>query len=233
MDWLVRHRFLTLLVALALLLVSYPALSEFRMGHLVHNVLASAVFLAGIFAIMPERRYWLVALLIGVPTLLGFWTGYVFPGLPQLQLTVFSHAVAVLFLGLLAYRVLARIFGATAITTDDLCGAFCGYLLIGVAFGHLYTLTETVAPHSFRGTTSLDEELRDPSQRHVVMTYFSMITLTTLGYGDIAPARGTARALVVVEALLGQFYVAVLIAELVSRRGPRQPDAPQTPDPKS
>jgi hypothetical protein len=61
-------------------------------------------------------------------------------------------------------------------------------------------------------------QLAEEGRQRSVLTYFSFITLTTLGYGDITPGSGAARGLAMVEAIMGQFYIAVLVAELVGRR---------------
>jgi hypothetical protein len=97
-------------------------------------------------------------------------------------------------------------------------GAFCGYLLLGVLFGHLYCIMEYSTPGSFEGRGLVPQLLPAGGRLHYILTYFSMITLTTLGYGDIVPATDAARGLSAVEAITGQFYIAVLIAELIGRR---------------
>jgi voltage-gated potassium channel Kch len=87
-----------------------------------------------------------------------------------------------------------------------------------LAFGHLYCLLDAIAPGSLRGNAEFAIELGDGETRFFRLTYFSLATLTTLGYGDFIPATDAARGLAVVEAILGQFYIAVLVAELIGRR---------------
>jgi hypothetical protein len=79
-----------------------------------------------------------------------------------------------------------------------------GYLLLGLAFGHLYCLLEAVAPGSFRLREDLAAPVHDPGRRQFLLTYFSLVTLTTVGYGDITPGSDPARGLAAVEAVLGQ-----------------------------
>jgi hypothetical protein len=93
--------------------------------------------------------------------------------------------------------------------------AFSGYVLAGVVFMHLYCILEAVAPGSFHVPAELEAGLGNPGQRRVILNYFSFITLTTVVYGDTAPATPTARQLACVEAVIGQFYVAVVTAELI------------------
>jgi voltage-gated potassium channel len=115
------------------------------------------------------------------------------------------------------------------VTADAVAGALCGYLLIGAGFGHAYALIEVLAPGSFVGT-ALSADPRDPGRTHAVLTYFSVSTLTTVGYGDVTPASGVTRGLANVEAIVGQFYLAVVIADLIGKRVARQLAAPPRPD---
>src|SRR5262249_15823647 len=100
---------------------------------------------------------------------------------------------------------------------DSVNGAFCGYLLIAVAFGHLYCALESLLPGSFRGPSDFAALMEDGVERRYQLTYFSAVTLPTLGYADVTPLKGPARGIAVVEAVLGQFYIAVLVAELVGK----------------
>lgn len=91
------------------------------------------------------------------------------------------------------------------VDAERICAALCVYLLTGSALGGLFAALEATAPGSFRGAPTF--ALGDA-------VYFSFVTLATLGYGDIAASA--ARALAVLEAVIGQLYLAVLIARLVS-----------------
>jgi voltage-gated potassium channel Kch len=85
-------------------------------------------------------------------------------------------------------------------------------------FGHLYCFFETAVPGSFEGHGTIPERLPQGERLFFLLGYFSMVTLTTVGYGDIIPATDAVRGLAAVEAVAGQFYIAVLIAELIGRR---------------
>jgi hypothetical protein len=215
---LLRWRFLALLIALALLLVVSPALEGVLSTRLVFDALLSLVFVAAFTAVFTERALRVPALVLGIPTLVGAWTGDVLPGLPRPPLVVGFHLVATLFLGLVIATILRAVHREGRVSADSIYGAFCGYLLVGVAFGHVYSLIEAVAPGSFRLRQDLATNIQDPDRRYFLLTYFSLVTLTTLGYGDITPGSDAARALAAVEAIVGQFYVAVLMAELIGKR---------------
>jgi hypothetical protein len=98
-------------------------------------------------------------------------------------------------------------------------------------FGHVFCLVEAFHPGSFHMAEHVGPLLLHDDQRHFRLTYFSLVSLTTLGYGDITPHSGSARSLACVEAIVGQFYVAVVIAELIALKvssALQKPDARRT-----
>ncbi len=218
MNWLRRRKFLVLMLSLILLLVIFPVLRGAFEGRLLLDVLVTLVFVAALLAVFGQGYLRGLALVLGIPTVVGSWTGYVLPGAPALPLTLGFHLLAALFLGFTVAVILRACYREATVSADSVYGAFCGYLLVGLAFGHLYCLIETVAPGSFLGKEAMAMPLQHPDRFHFLFTYFSFATLTTVGFGDITPAREMARGLAVVEAVLGQFYIAVLVAELIGKR---------------
>ena len=104
---------------------------------------------------------------------------------------------------------LEHFFKQDEINREVIFGALVVYLLMGLIWGYGYSLLEHLQPGSFTlpaGLSELDVGVFD---------YFSFVTMTTLGYGDMAPASGPARAMVMVLAVAGQVYLAVLVARLV------------------
>jgi hypothetical protein len=214
---LLRWKFLALLLALILLLVVHPLLRDHFGARLLEEVLLATVFLAALLSVYPKGHR-LVAVVLGVPTLVGLWSGYVLPGLPRPPMAVAFHAAATLFLVFTVATILRGVYQEEQVTADGISGALCAYLLVGLAFGHVYCIIETTIPGSFRATDEILEQLRDEGRVHFQLTYFSFATLTTVGYGDLAPAKGGARALAVFEAVVGQFYLAVLVGALIGKR---------------
>jgi hypothetical protein len=214
-----------LLLALLLLLVAYPTLRGPAGSPVLAGVLLSAVFLAGGWVVLAERRLRFLGVVFGGPALLGLWTGYALPGDQGPTVAIFFHLSAVTFQVFVIIVLLRRVYWEQAVTADTVAAALCGYLLLGVAFSHAYSLLDETVPGSFRG---IAPDLGQ-YQTHFLLTYFSFITLTTVGYGDITPARDTARSLAMVEAVAGQFYLAVLVAELVGKRVAQALTAPPPP----
>ena len=97
-----------------------------------------------------------------------------------------------------------------------LLGAVCGYLLLGIIWGLMYSAVEEASPGSF----AFPADARAPQTRmdSGVLNYFSFITLSTVGYGDVTPTWPLARTLAWLEAITGQFYLAVLVAGLVGAK---------------
>jgi hypothetical protein len=215
MELLRGRRFLLLLIAIGLFLAVYPLLSGAAGGRLVMHVLLTLVFIAAMLAIFAQRRLRVLALLLGVPTLAGSWTGYALPAPP---LVAAFHLVSALFLALTVAAILRAILREEAVSADSIYGAFCGYLLMGVAFSHLFCALESMSPTSFQDRGVLGNPAQPYELQYAALTYFSLMTLTTVGYGDVVPASREARGLVVIEAVLGQFYIAVLVAELIGMR---------------
>jgi hypothetical protein len=124
----------------------------------------------------------------------------------------------VLFLGFTCGAILFHIVKRERLTMDTILGGVCAYLLVGEIFAFFFGMIEMIRPGSFlEGGHMLKEP---PNANHLLgrrpeLTYFSFITLTTLGYGDIVPVAPIARVVAVLEALVGQIFLATFLAFLV------------------
>ena len=127
-----------------------------------------------------------------------------------------GHVCAVLFLLGASALIVKSLFSARTLTFDSILGAVCGYLFLGLAWAVLYALIEEFRPGSFAISPKLVTGGEVARPLPSVLTYFSFVTLTTVGYGDINPVSPAARTLAWMEALTGQFYLAVIVAGLVS-----------------
>jgi voltage-gated potassium channel len=218
-NWYTERRFSLLLLAQVLVFAVHPMLHGFGFGSWLYDLFITLVFLAAFLVVFNRKGRRLAALVLGVPTVVANWTGYVLPGLPAQPLALTFHLFSTVFLGFAVVTILQTIYESKAVTTDGLAGAFGGYLLAGVAFAHLFTSLEIAAPGSFHLPAEVQQsELQDGNQRREIFNYYSFITLTTVGYGDIYPVSHSARSLACTEAIVGQFYIAVVMALLIGQR---------------
>jgi Ion channel len=143
-----------------------------------------------------------------------------------------------LLLSFITWQELRAVLRQKQVTGQTISMAISAYLLLGITWGLLYILLYQLQPgaFSFGGSTTLPAAAATSDQAVLpVLTYFSLITLATVGYGDIAPLSLQARYLSVAEGITGQFYLAILVARLVamqmSRSEQREPPAkPERPE---
>lgn len=128
-----------------------------------------------------------------------------------------------LFLGFSVAMILHEVLTAKRITYDTICGAICGYLIFGMTCAFVYALIELAYPHSFAefSTPLLLRSGADVEASIYRFLYFSLVTLASVGYGDITPISQPARMFSAMEGIAGQFYIAILIARLVSLNSSR------------
>jgi hypothetical protein len=212
MRRLEMHRFsaVQLLVVLAVLLIAAPFVEELQGGDLIISVLFSLVMLAAVVAVAQRKRSLAIALLLAVPALTARWINQFRPDL------VHPAAFLVCALLLLAFvigHLLHFILQALVVTVDVLCASVAAYLMLGVAWTVAYWLVDQLTPG---GAFSFNTGHGSQSMNGFTGLYFSFITLSTVGYGDITPVSRAARWLAATEAITGLLYVAVLIARLVS-----------------
>jgi hypothetical protein len=125
-----------------------------------------------------------------------------------------AYLLAACFFGFALYGILRAIF-VKQVTSDAIFGAVCGYLLLGIIWSLLYYAVETASPGSFNLPSPSQADVSAQRLDRGALSYYSFITLATVGYGDVTPATPLARTLAWIEAVAGQFYLAVLVAGLV------------------
>ena len=206
------HRFSTvqLLVALVILLVSAPFVEELEGGHLILSVLFTVVLIAAVFAVANRKRSLAIALVLAVPAITARWINQVRPDLVHPAVFLVCALVLLAFvIGHLLYFVLR----APVVTVEVLCASIAAYLMLGLTWTVAYWLVDQLTPG---GAFSFNTPRGSRSMNGFTGFYFSFITLSTVGYGDITPVSQAARWLAAMEAMTGLLYVAVLIARLVS-----------------
>ncbi len=139
--------------------------------------------------------------------------GYYSTTVDSPELHFIAHMIgAAFFLALIVLISRALLVEQTRVTGETLWAAINVYVLFGMLFAFLYSSMLALNPGAFAGGI-LEHDGQDATQS---MVYYSFVTMTTLGYGDITPKTHVAATLAYVQALIGQLYVAILIARLVS-----------------
>src|SRR3954454_4855838 len=211
-----ERRFGVLLGILAVLLAGPPVLLGFGLSAAWFDGLLALLLVAAILSLCFERHQRLFALLLGIPTVLLSWGGHALPGEASAPVLCAGHLCEVLFLFGASVLIVKSLFSSPTLTFDSILGAVCGYLFLGLGWAVLYSLIEGFRPGSFEISPKLvtGGEFARPLPH--VLTYYSFVTLTTVGYGDISPVSPATRTLAWMEAITGQFYLAVIVAGLVS-----------------
>ena len=200
--------FRNLLFFLLLYIVGSPFLEPYSsLAILAHISLTLALF-AAVYAVHKQQHERSIALALLLPLLILYWLG-IYDIIPFSKLG--ANLLFVIYYGLLMYAFVIQITRADRVTAKILYATFCVYLLLGLFWGSLYSLLNGLMPGAFSGV--LLENI--PSHSTHVFNYFSFVTLTTLGYGDITPQTAGAAALCQMEAIMGQFFTAVIVAWLV------------------
>ncbi len=216
-----RHRFDLLLAALFLLLLAVPMVRLLGLddsvltSRIVVTVVFTAMLISAVYAVSQSRRSVTVAILLAAPALaLHGPTAWI----DRPVLLIVAHLMVIAFLGYVIVLILNFIFTEKRVTSNVIFASLCVYLLLGVAWAEGYSLLEVVEPGSFRFAYPEDmatTRMRFGGEHSLLPLYYSFVTLTTLGYGDVVPISSPARMLSAIEAVTGQLYLAVLVARLV------------------
>jgi hypothetical protein len=206
-----KSNFSYLLVALLIFLVGVPVADDLNILYqpLVRSLAFAALLIIGVWSLKGSGLIFPIGMGFAVIAILL----NIFAVTADSQMLL-AGSLSMLFLFLLIaiFNTLRQVAFGQEISFNRLIGAVCIYLLLGMIWSVAYTLIEMAQPGSFSGLSDTGGAGGwDPS-----WLYFSFVTMTTLGYGDFLPLSATARMFAYLQAVFGQFYIAVLVAGLVS-----------------
>jgi hypothetical protein len=215
-----RYRFVILFFTLLLFIVVAPLFHQVLTGSpAISLTLESFLFLlllsAAVISVSKGRGWRAYVLGLGLPAVLFAALHAVFISDP---LDILRHMFGIGFLIYVIAVILRHIFRVQAVTFNTVCSSLCIYLLLGVVWALAYSILYLLDPHAIHSNVAEDAatfSLRIGKGEPTTVLYFSFVTLTTLGYGDIIPVSPTARALASTEAITGQLFLTVLVARLV------------------
>lgn len=202
--------YLVLLITLFLLLALAP-FAAIRWVRILMLLITLAVLFAALRATGLSRGWLVVALITG---LVGLPLSHLGRLLDQTALMVTGEACGAVFLVVVSGAIIGHLARRERVNMETVYGATCVYLFLAFFWADIYALIELHQPGSF----SLDQAGSPfpPMPETSQLLYFSLITLTTVGYGDITPLSPPARFLSAVEGLIGPLYLTILIARLVA-----------------
>jgi len=204
-----------LLICLLLLSVVVPLFEGTPLGVTVMDIVSVAILLSGVWAASRRRRdLYILIVLVAITEavrLVSFFGS-------ELYGAIASTAVGIVFLAYITVLILRDVLKASQVSLDTIGGAVCGYLMIGITWGTTYFLIDLIRPESFNFPAHLQPRAEVVAQQahYLQLVYYSIVTLTTVGYGDISATAPVARNLSALEAMVGQFYIAILVARLVA-----------------
>ena len=204
-----QTNFFYLLIALLILLVAIPLADDLDLvgAPLVRGLVFSCLLVIGVWSLKGGGRFFTVGMAFVI-------AGVILNVLAiQMHSPFFQYGSILSLIGFLLVAIsftMKQVAIGSEINANRIVGAICVYLLLGVIWAMAYTLIDAVSPGSFAGFSPMDDLGWDSE-----WLYFSFVTMTTLGYGDILPVSATARGLAYMQAVVGQFYIAVLVAGLV------------------
>jgi voltage-gated potassium channel len=221
-----QRGFMNLLAWFFIYLVIGPFLQEVPFARKIMAVVLTIILISALGAMTESRRFLRVATGLMVVAVILFWLRTTHLYAPAVNVSAMAIAG---FLMLLAYSFTKHLFRIRKVNTNAICAALCLYLVLGMLWGFFYVLLESIVPGSFAG--GLLERSTSAHETTNHLHYFSYVTLSTLGYGDITPQNQGAAALCRAEAIVGQFLTVVLVARLVGIQVAQETRKPENSNP--
>jgi hypothetical protein len=205
-------RFAGLLATIALMLGVLTWASETGRSGVFVGLATSLMLMGAVYAVSRRRTHVWVGLSVAIPALATHWLWELYETRLLLSLNL---GLMIVFLSLTTWFVVDTVRTRSTVDLDTVLGGVCAYILMVIVFMYIHGLLAVTVPGSY---LVLGSEVGDLSRQglFVEFFYFSVVTLTTLGYGDIVPIRSGARMVCGLQAIFGQLFVAIVIARLVS-----------------
>jgi voltage-gated potassium channel len=163
----------------------------------VSQYIGAAFLIAGSYALSGRKNQFTIAVVLSTVSVVATWLLLTFP---QHWTVLVSHSSIIVLVSFFCVSILGYVMGAGKVTADKIFAAVCVYLLIGYGWTFIYALLDELEPGSF---SNLVIQSKDFSGRVMQLRYFSFMTLTTVGYGDLVPRSSIARTMSALAAITG------------------------------
>jgi hypothetical protein len=203
------HRFFLLFLLLLGTLLVYPYAENNRVGYVAFRAFGSAAIIVSVYAASVRRRLAIFVFVLAIPAILQ---RFLLPIIHAGSLSIANIILSFAFDVVIVVVIFRHVFSKEEANTETIFGALCVYLLVGFSFASVYGLVAVFEPNAF---------YLDPhTNLHAIpdrfdFIYYSFGTMTSLGSSGITPVTAQARAVSVLEAILGVLYLAVLVARLL------------------
>ncbi|MDJ0802008.1 MAG: potassium channel family protein [Desulfobacterales bacterium] len=201
-----KSPFACLLAVILGMILTTPFLQDYIHLRVLLDVFYSAIFLATLYMVGQEKRLVKLAAFFAIPMILSLWANYFFANEHIVSL---GRICGIVFFAIAIYHCGRFIACSPQVTQDVIIAAVVVYLLMALMWSSAYALLAHYQPGSFSAQEGLDRDSRQ------FFLYYSFVTLTTLGFGDITPLTEKAKSLTILEAFIGQVYLVVVLAWLV------------------
>lgn len=206
----------TFLAILLLFLTVYPYLHQkFTNQIAIIEVFFSFLLISGASLLVNNKKYLFIMIVLAATVLIGIViNGHIH----DKNFLIFIMIIEFVFFAIIFFSLLGFIYAQQIVNLDKIYAAVTGYLILGILFAVLYTIVSIISPSSFQYTVSVGTAIQKIFPHPAFFTealYFSFVTLSTLGYGDWIPISGPIKMIATLEAIIGQLYIAILIARLV------------------
>lgn len=216
LNWAHSRNYSVLLGSLIFVMGTWSFIGEDTWIGLLMQIGFTVMMASALFACFRTRSAFVVGLLLGVGAQVCQGVGEIW----EIDAAIFAASgLKVLFFGMVTYGVLADVVTSRKVTMRVVAGACSVYLLLAITFGTVFTLLEHVWPGSFSFGDVYVSEIEAGyahETRSAILSYYSLITITTVGYGDVTPASPAARGLSALEGVIGQLFIAVFLARFVA-----------------
>ncbi len=215
-KWFRGDRFLLLLVSLVVTLLLAPLMEESILGKLLMHACFTFVFVTGVVANRQRKGIFVTALVLACVAIPLGWLRVLDESPRLLLLRLIAD---IIFFSFTALMILVTVVKDHLASKQSILGAICVYLLMGLTGALVYSALEIVEEESFRFVErqlAADPDANGERTAWPQMVYYSFVTMSTLGFGDITPRTPLAQTVTWMQAVAGQLYLVVLIARMVS-----------------
>tara|TARA_A100001015_G_scaffold318935_1_gene440311 strand:+ start:1634 stop:2356 length:723 start_codon:yes stop_codon:yes gene_type:complete len=205
-----KKPFSQLLISLIILFVARPY-DRGAVYSVIWEFALVMVFVSAIVNCHHSKAIKNTATIIGIPAIFCEWANFFYPD--KSFITAFL-ILMISFIFITTASIIKQVVINARVKLETLRGVVCAYFMVGIGFSLIYLLVNIVIPGSFQFSKP-DILLKSDIYQLSHLMYFSFVTLLSIGYGDIVASKDFAQTCVIMQGMIGQFYIAILVSRLV------------------